>query len=146
MSAESLGTVWFWLGEQQNLLLWLGLSSLAMFIGSLLLLPLIVVRLPADYFHPDRELLSRFARTHPLVRVLLKVAKNLLGVSLIMGGILMLVLPGQGLLTLLIGISLTDFPGKRAWERRLAAQPPVLKTLNWLRRRAGRDEFELGLS
>jgi hypothetical protein len=66
------------------------------------------------------------------------VVKNLLGCLFVVAGLLMLVLPGQGLLSILIGIILLDFPGKYSVERWLISRPPVLHTVNWLRRRAGR--------
>jgi hypothetical protein len=50
----------------------------------------------------------------------------------------MLVLPGQGLLTMLIGISLMDFPGKRAIERSIIGRPLILKSINRIRQRFGR--------
>jgi hypothetical protein len=49
----------------------------------------------------------------------------------------MLVLPGQGILTMLIGISLVDFPGKRQLERKLIGQPAVLNTINRVREKFG---------
>ncbi len=49
----------------------------------------------------------------------------------------MLVLPGQGILTLLLGIALTDVPGKWKLMRILARRPNVMKALNWMRERAG---------
>jgi len=56
----------------------------------------------------------------------------------LVAGIAMLVLPGQGVLTIVIGIMLLDFPGKYRFERSLAARRPVLRSINWLRRRANR--------
>ena len=53
-------------------------------------------------------------------------------------GIVMLALPGQGVLTVLIGISLTNFPGKYALERKLVSQPSVFNAINWLRKRSGK--------
>jgi hypothetical protein len=50
----------------------------------------------------------------------------------------MLVLPGQGVLTILLGIALLDLPGKRHLERRLIALPTVLRTINKLREKFGR--------
>ncbi len=41
-----------------------------------------------------------------------KIAKNTIGVSLVVMGCVMLVIPGPGLLTLLTGLYITDFPGK----------------------------------
>ena len=49
------------------------------------------------------------------------------------GGILMLVLPGQGLLTILVGLMLSDYPGKFKLEKRIIKTNLVLKTINWYR-------------
>ena len=64
--------------------------------------------------------------------------RNALGAVLLAAGIAMLVLPGQGLLTILLGLMLVDFPGKRRAERALVARPNVFEALNWLRAKAGR--------
>jgi hypothetical protein len=55
----------------------------------------------------------------------------------------LLLLPGQGILTLLIGISLLDFPGKRQLEKRIARERHVLKAINWIRAKAGRPPLEV---
>jgi hypothetical protein len=105
------------------------------FVGSLVLMPLIVARLPTDYFHHRRRT-PRFARNrHPAVHVTLVASKNLIGVLLILGGLAMLVLPGQGVLTILIGIALTNFPGKYRLEKAIVRQPSVFRSLNWIRRK-----------
>jgi hypothetical protein len=71
---------------------------------------------------------------------------------LILAGIAMLVLPGQGTVTILIGLALTNFPGKYALERRIASQPAVRATLNKIRGLAGcsplrfQDEDEIASS
>ena len=125
---------------------WLGLLvgiSAAMFVGSLITVPWLVVRLPADYF-AQRERHSWAAATgHPVLHWLALLAKNSLGVVLLMAGIAMLVLPGQGLLTMVMGLVLLDFPGKYRFERFVVSRPAVLKSLNWLRRRRGRPPLRL---
>ena len=70
------------------------------------------------------------------------VLKHALGWFFIAIGILMLVTPGQGLLTLLAGVLLTNFPGKYRLERMLARQPKVMAVLNWLRARRGQAPFK----
>jgi len=50
----------------------------------------------------------------------------------------MLVLPGQGLLTILFGIALLDFPGKYRLERRIVSYPKVLNSINWIRKKANK--------
>src|SRR5438132_4574713 len=103
--------------------------SIVSFVGSLIAIPIILVRLPEDYFC-ERTSEGWLERRHPILRIFLVGMKNLAGVVLIVGGLAMLVLPGQGLLTLLIGISMTDFPGKRTLERRLISRPAVLHAIN----------------
>jgi hypothetical protein len=48
----------------------------------------------------------------------------------------MLFLPGQGLLTMITGLLLIDYPGKFRLERKIVNTPAVLKSLNWLRAKA----------
>jgi hypothetical protein len=60
----------------------------------------------------------------------------------VVAGLVMLVVPGQGLLTLAVGLMLMDFPGKFRLERWLATRGPVWRSLNWLRKRARRPPLE----
>ena len=79
------------------------------------------------------------------VRSVFLVLKNLLGGALVLIG-LVLSLPlvfGQGVLTMLIGISLLDLPGKRKLELSIVRREPVRKSMDWMRRRAGRPPLEL---
>jgi hypothetical protein len=62
-----------------------------------------------------------------------------MGVVLLLAGILMLVLPGQGLFTMFVGIMMMNFPGKYKLERWVVARGPVLKSINWMRKRAGHE-------
>jgi hypothetical protein len=128
-----------WFNRHPGLLWTLGASSVGMFIASLIIIPAIIARIRPDYFAHDRRPPARFAHLTPSVRVLLHVLKNVLGVVLMLAGIAMLVLPGQGLLTLIIGFFLLDFPGKYRFERWLVERPAIHRPLNWLRHRAGRE-------
>lgn len=116
-------------------ILWLAGLSLVTFVGTLIIVPLLVVRIPSDYFSHDRRHRTPWAAHHPFVRGALLFTKNLAGYVFILAGILMLVLPGQGLLTIFIGVMLLDFPGKYRFERWLVTRRPVLKSINWLRKR-----------
>ena len=71
------------------------------------------------------------------------IIKNLIGYVLIIGGILMLVLPGQGLFTIFIGLMMSNYPGKYFIERKFIAIPSVLKTINWLRKRSNQEPLEV---
>ena len=111
------------------------------FLGTLVIVPWLAVRLPADYFlRNERRALWRRGPLLPF-QVLLLVLKNILGVAFILIGIAMLVLPGQGLLTILIGLLLVNFPGKFQCERWLVSQKPVLNSINWLRQRYRREKL-----
>jgi len=132
-----------WIENHEILLGWLTLASAAVFIGTLAAVPWLVARIPSDYFSHHRRHRTPWADAHPAFRLALIAAKNLLGVLVILAGLAMLVLPGQGLLTLLLGIMLLDFPGKYKMERRIVSWGPVLRTINRLRRRAGRKPLEM---
>ncbi len=119
-----------------NEALWasLGLLSLGLFLVSLLVFPLIIIFLPHDYFvRPE----AGFSTLNPL-RMLLRLIKNAFGCVLILAGILMLFLPGQGLLSIFLGISLINFPGKRRLEIRLLKFQSVRRSVAWVRRKARR--------
>jgi hypothetical protein len=127
-----------WIQSHEISLLWLTAVSVITFVGSMIVVPLLIVRIPADYFARSESHGKSWPDHHPAVRGMLVIGKNLLGYVFIVAGILMLVLPGQGTLTILIGILFLDFPGKYRLERWVVAHGPVLRSINWLRRRAGR--------
>jgi len=132
-----------WIEADVTFLQQIGTASLVMLIVTLLALPIIVVKLPADYFTQERRDSAHRTRKHPLLWGVVTLVKNLLGIVLILAGLAMLVLPGQGVLTILIGLSLTNFPGKYAIERRMARQPAVGKTLNRIRQWAGQPPLSM---
>src|SRR5262249_48716926 len=131
-----------WLRGHETLLWWLGALSVLMFVGTLVALPLVVVRLPADYFKRDPQHATRHHKQSAVLRLLGLLGKNLLGIVLVCTGVAMLVLPGQGILTILIGLMLLNFPGKRALEQRLVRQPTVLRAMNWMRAKAHQPALE----
>jgi hypothetical protein len=111
--------------------------SVVGFVGSLVAIPFILVRLSPHYFD------QRYPRTwmedhHPVLRLVGHVVKNLVGVVFLLAGFAMLFLPGQGILTMLIGLSLLDFPGKRRLEGKLIGQPSVLRAINSMREKFGK--------
>lgn len=112
-------------------------GSVVMFIIGLIAMPFIVARIPADYFAHDKRPTGRLARQRLTMRIPLLILKNLLAIVLLISGIGMLVLPGQGLLTILVGFLLLDLPGKYRVEQWLIAQRWVHRPINWLRQRRG---------
>jgi len=132
-----------WLNEHQTLLTWLSVISLVTFVVSLMALPWLVSLIPADYFQHQERQPAPLKKGHPVIRFLMLCGKNLLGLALLCGGILMLFLPGQGLLTIAVGLLLMDYPGKFSLERRIVGHPSILKGLNWLRSKRQQPPIEL---
>jgi hypothetical protein len=124
--------------------------SLIMFLSSVLAIPWLVCRLPEDYLCEsgavDSKCSERLKRRVESVEhaegwvspLLKRALRNTLGAVLVVFGVLMLVLPGQGLLTILAGLTLLDFRQKRRLLARLFSRPRVLAVLNSIRRRGGR--------
>lgn len=116
--------------------------SLAGLVATIAGVPWVVARLPQDYFNQPHRAAWHFSADEPWFARVLGLFKNLLGALLVLLGIIMLLTPGQGLLTLLVGLLLMNFPGKYRLERWLVGRPGVLAALNWLRRRSAMPPFE----
>jgi hypothetical protein len=115
----------------------LSIASVVMFVGSLAAIPWLVARAPEDFFVREKKQ-ERSGGAWAL-----KIAKNVLGLAALVLGVLMLFLPGQGLLMVVLGVSMLDFPGKRKVQTWLVRKHSVQKGLQYLRRRAHKPEFEL---
>lgn len=122
---------------------WLGAVSAVLFVASLVLMPLFVVRMRPDYFIAPLSPPASRPAGHPAVRFAVRGIKNLLGVMLLLMGTAMLILPGQGVITMLVGITLLDFPGKRRLELAIVRQRPVLRAITWIRTKAKRPPLIL---
>ena len=113
--------------------------SLVLLVGSSVVGAWVLLRLPEDYLLTEPV----WPRAHGLA-LLRRIARNVLAALLALAGVAMLVLPGQGLLTLLAACLLLDLPGKRRIEQRLIRIPRVLKAINRLRQRRGRLPLRVG--
>jgi hypothetical protein len=101
--------------------------SIALVVLSIAFVPRFLATLPPDYLR---------ATTPPRHAALpVRILRNMLGAFLVLCGLAMLVLPGQGILTLLVGVLLLDFPKKQQLVRRLLGRPKVLSIVNKLRTR-----------
>ncbi len=138
-----------WMERMRGSFTWKGalvglIIFLVTFTGSIAMASFLLVKLPATYFHSshDREL---WRDRHKVVRWTGIILKNLLGLILVVAGIIMAIpgVPGQGVLTILFGIMLLDFPGKRALELKLVSRPAVLSRINQLRLKFGKQPLVL---
>jgi hypothetical protein len=128
---------WF----SKETLTWVSIGSgIALVIGAVAV-PLIVVKLPKDAF-------SNYTRRGWLdhqpaaIRLPLRLLKNVLALALVVAGIAMLILPGQGILAILLGVMLGDFPGKLNLQQWILARPKVINSMNWLRKKFKKPPLE----
>ena len=128
-----------WLRSHQSILGWAGLLSLIMMVATLLAVPLIIISLPPQYLNEKKDRLSEIQSPW---RWPYLVVKNITGAVLLLAGVAMLILPGQGLLTLAIGLGLMNLPGKRSLIRHLIGRARVLRTINQWRAKAHKEPLE----
>ena len=125
----------------KNLIFWFGSISIFVFIFSLISIKWLVSLIPEDYFINKKD--SKIKSNNLIVWYFILIIKNLVGYSLILGGILMLVLPGQGLFTIIIGLMLSNYPGKYSLEQKFIAIPTILKSINWLRKKSNKPPIKI---
>lgn len=134
-----------WSSMNSDLLFLLGSLSIFILIISVFMMVLIISFLPEDYFKSEnRNLISSVQNSrYPLLKLLVLITKNFIGVLLLLSGILMLVLPGQGILTIITGLVFMDYPGKYKFERKLLRQKGVINSINWIRSRLSKPSLKV---
>ena len=134
-----------WSSMNSDLLFLLGTLSIFILIISVFMMVLIISFLPEDYFKSEnRNLISSVQNSrYPLLKLLVLITKNFFGVLLLLSGILMLVLPGQGILTIITGLVFMDYPGKYKFERKLLRQKGVINSINWIRSRLSKPSLKV---
>jgi E3 ubiquitin-protein ligase DOA10 len=133
-----------WIRIHEIAFWWIGTLSMATFVGTLIIIPILVVRIPADYFMREKQIADPcYKKQYAVICLIGLVLKNLFGIIFVLAGLAMLFLPGQGFITILIGIMMLNFPGKLAMERRIVQQPTVLRAINWIRAKANRPVLEV---
>lgn len=136
-------TILEWLMAHQYLLGWIGVISFLVFSLSLLSLPWLVAMIPEDYFSSQKRKRAILKNEVFGTWIVIFILKNSIGLLLITGGMLMLFLPGQGVLTIIAGLIMTDYPGKFELERRIVSNKKILEKLNWLRNKANQPSLKI---
>lgn len=131
-----------YLPDWQTVLLWSSVVSIGAIAATIVAVPWVIARLPRDYFARDHRAAWEIDRGAPLFTGVVDVIKNAVGAVLVLLGLIMLLTPGQGVLTMLAGLLLMNFPGKFKVERWLVMRPGVLRALNWLRERRDQAPFD----
>ena len=114
--------------------------STILFLLSLLGLSWLISMIPYNYF-VDEKRVSFIKMKNPLMWLLIMILKNAIGLALILCGILMLILPGQGVLTIITGLIFLDYPGKFRFERLLVKNKLILNSMNWIRRKLDKPDL-----
>ena len=117
---------------------------LVSFFANLGIVSLILVKLPADHFSKSRK--TKFwSGKRPWLHAVKVIGKNIAGILLVALGVVLSLpgVPGQGLLTVLLGIMLLDFPGRDRLEQKLLSRPSIVNSINKLRGRFGKKPLEL---
>ena len=121
--------------------------SLVIFLAGLAGLPLLILRMPADYFTRASVPTDSSSEIPQRRRLLVSLIRNVVALLFFAAGLIMLITPGQGLIAILAALWIAEFPGKRKLELKLIGLPGVAATINRLRVKAGREPLELpGLS
>jgi len=115
--------------------------SVLFWIGTLIAVPVILVWLPTDFLTADGSK-GLIRRRQSAWRYPYWIVKNLIGGLFIIAGIAMLVLPGQGILTIVLGMALVNFPGKRKAILKVFGNRRIFNAINRLRARAGKPALD----
>ena len=134
-----------WSSMNSDLLFFLGSISVFVLIISVFMMVLIISFLPENYFKSEnRNLISNVKNSrYPLLKFFILIIKNFFGILLFLSGVLMLVLPGQGILTIITGLVFIDYPGKYKFERKLLRQKGVINSINWIRSRLNKPSLKV---
>lgn len=134
-----------WLASHETIVWWMASGSLALTVGTIVALPFIVANIPDEYFATKERPPLREVSRHPVIRWVLRIGKNGLGLVLVIIGLVLSIplVPGQGTITALAGILLLEFPGKRRFEMWVIRRRGVLRAINWLRSRRGRPALHV---
>ena len=129
----------YFLQNNQIFLYISGLSTI-FFLLSLMGLSWLISIIPHNYF-VDKKRVSLIKMKNPLMWLPIIIIKNSIGLVLILCGILMLILPGQGVLTIITGLIFLDYPGKFRFERSLVRNKLILNSMNWIRRKLNKPDL-----
>ena len=142
MEIYGLNFLYVWLENNSYILFYLGIISVLIFIFSIVGLRLFIIAIPSDYFI-NKKRVSTLRDNSILLWVFYKIFKNIIGYIFIAIGLLALVLPGQGILMILIGLMMSDYPKKFDLEKKIIKINTVRKGVNWIRIKSNVEKIKL---
>ena len=126
----------------QTLFAWLAAFSVFTFFLSLLLIPLLVARLPRDYFQENKLKDTLALSLSSPKSITIFILRNIIGLLLVALGFAKLFLPGQGVMTIIIGLAIMRFPYKQRLLFKATRSPAIQASLDWLRGKTGKKPFQ----
>ncbi|WP_458777283.1 PGPGW domain-containing protein [Desulforhopalus sp. 52FAK] len=139
---ENITSIFKYLGslserDFNGLLIWLPAISLLTFVLSLLLLPYMIRKIPSNYFLTLSSTPAK-AIDYDIKFLFFFLLRNIFGCFLLLSGVIMLFLPGQGLITIFVSLLLIDFPFKRRLITFLIVQKKIQNSINWIRKKTNK--------
>lgn len=125
-----------WLTQHSEVVVAIVIFSVLITVASLLATPWYLAKLPSDYF-----VIEPSNKPRSLASVSISILRTLSGIAIVLLGLLMMLTPGPGLILLVLGLAICDFPGKHHLVIKLVSQPPVFTALNWMRSKTDKPPF-----
>ena len=121
-----------WMSKET--MVWVSTVSGVALVAMAIVIPWLIVRMPEDYFsNPQRY--NWLGRKPAVIRIPVRVLKNVLAFALVILGVVMFLTPASGLFPILLGVALADVPGKSKLQRWILGRKTIRKSMNWLRRK-----------
>ena len=142
MEIYGLNFLYAWLENNSYIFFYAGIVSILIFVFSMVGLRLFIIAIPPDYFI-NKKRVSALKNRSILLWIIYIVFKNIIGYIFIIMGLVALVLPGQGILMILVGLMMSDYPKKFDLEKKIITIKAVRKGINWIRIKSNVDKIKL---
>ena len=142
MEIYGLNFLYAWLENNSYIFFYAGIVSILIFVFSMVSLRLFIIAIPSDYFI-NKKRVSALKNRSVLLWIIYIVFKNIIGYIFIIMGLVALVLPGQGILMILVGLMMSDYPKKFDLEKKIITIKAVRKGINWIRIKSNVDKIKL---
>jgi len=125
--------------EYQDIIISISIISGVLFIASIIFIPTFIKKMPVDYFINKSY---HQIKINSFKDFIIFSIKNIIGFILVLAGIIMLFTPGQGIISIIIGLFLMQFKGKYKLEKKLINNDISFKALNWIRAKRNKPPFK----
>lgn len=117
--------------------------SVLFFLVGITLIPYLILKIPYDYFNYSSKKAYFSNKREIAVYYLKMILRNIAAFLLFLIGVILLFIPGQGLLTIFLSLLLADIPGKYKIEKYMIKKEKIYNMLNGFRQKHGVKPFVL---